>query len=388
MPRTKRFLCFSICFVLLVSLLPLAVGAESAPTLSAASAILIDANSGKILFEKNADAIRPMASTTKIMTALVALSLADPEQEICVTVGAVGIEGSSAYLKEGELFTLEELLYALLLQSANDAATAISLSLAGSVDAFVEEMNQTASALGLSHTHFETPSGLDGDTHHTTAKELARLTQVALKDPLFAKIVSTKTYTIPANDARAQRSFVNHNKLLFRYDGCIGVKTGFTKKSGRCLVSAAERDGVRLIAVTLDDPDDWRDHKSLLDYGFSLLQAKTICRAGEVLSDLPLVGGTEPFLSLVPESDLTLTLPKDAQIKLVFDLPPFAYAPIDPGEPVGTLLVYALYKDEEPALCASVPLVAKEEYPIAKKPSFWSSFFAKIKSFFRKEDRP
>ena len=388
MPRTKRFLCFSLCFVLLVSLLPLSVGAESAPTLSAASAILIDADSGKILFEKDADAIRPMASTTKIMTALVALSLADPEQEIRVTAGAVGIEGSSAYLKEGELFTLEELLYALLLQSANDAAAAIALSLAGSVDAFVEEMNQTASALGLSDTHFETPGGLDGKTHYTTAKDLARLTRVALKHPLFAKTVSTKTYTIPANDARTQRSFVNHNKLLFRYDGCIGVKTGFTKKSGRCLVSAAERDGVRLIAVTLDDPDDWRDHESLLDYGFSLLQAKTICRAGEPLYDLPLVGGVEETVTLVPESDLTVTLPKDAQIKLVFDLPPFAYAPINPGEPVGTLLVYTLYKDEEPALCASVPLVAKEEYPIAKKPSFWSSLFAKIKSFFRKEMRP
>ena len=387
MPRAKRFVCLSLCFLLLFSLLPLSAGAESTPALSASSAILMDADGGTVLFSKDADARLPMASTTKIMTALVALTLADAKEEIRVPAGAVGIEGSSAYLKEGELFTLEELLYALLLQSANDAAAAIAISLAGSVDAFVEEMNRAASALGLSDTHFETPGGLDGDTHYTTARDLAHLTQVALEHPLLQKIVSTKTYTIPASDDRTQRSFVNHNKLLFRYDGCIGVKTGFTKKSGRCLVSAAERDGVRLIVVTLDDPDDWRDHVSLFDYGFSRLQAKTICRAGEVLSDLALVGGTEKALSLVPAHDLTLTLPKDAQIKLVFDLPPFAYAPLNSGEQMGTLLVYSILPDEEPALCGSVALVASEDHSAAKKPSLWSRFFAKLKSFFRKESR-
>lgn len=387
MPRVKRFLCLSLCLFLIFVLLPLSASAQSAPALSASSAILIDKDSGSVLFEKNADERLPMASTTKIMTALVALSLAEPTTEIRVPSGAVGIEGSSAYLKEGEVFTLEELLYALLLQSANDAAAAIAISLSGSVEVFVEEMNRTASALGLTHTHFDTPGGLDGKTHYTTARDLARLTKIALEHPLFARIVATKTYTIPASDARAQRSFVNHNKLLFRYAGCVGVKTGFTKKSGRCLVSAAERDGVFLIAVTLDDPDDWRDHETLFDYGFSTLQSKTICRAGEVLTDLPLVGGLEERLSLAAEHDLSLTLPKGAQLKPVFDLPPFAYAPIESGERVGALLVYSILPDAEPTLCGSVPLVANEDHPTAKKPSFWKRIVTKVLSIFRKETR-
>lgn len=383
MPRAKRFICFLLSFAILIPLFAIPASAE--PILSAASAILLDAKSGNVLFAKDADTERPMASTTKIMTALVALSLADPGRRIRVPAEAVGIEGSSAYLKEGEVFTLEELLYALLLQSANDAASAIALSLSGSVEAFVEEMNQTADALGLAHTHFETPSGLDGKTHYTTARDLSLLTKAALEHPLLAKIVATKTYAIPATETRSARSFVNHNKLLFRYDGCVGVKTGFTKKSGRCLVSAAERDGVLLIAVTLDDPDDWEDHAALFDYGFSLLQAKTICHAGEVLCDLPLVGGGKGTVTLVPESDLTLTLPKEAQIKLVFDLPPFAYAPLNLGERVGDLLVYIILRGEEPALCARVALLSQEDCPSAKKPSLWRRFLAKIQTLWRKE---
>ncbi|MBQ7173276.1 MAG: D-alanyl-D-alanine carboxypeptidase [Clostridia bacterium] len=381
----KKLVSFALCLLLLASCFCIFASAES-PSLSAKSAILIDASGGRILYEKNAREVRPMASTTKIMTALVALSLADPGQEIIIPTEAVGTEGSSAYLKAGEVFTLEELLYALLLQSANDAAVAIAVSLSGSVGAFVEEMNRKAASLGLADTQFETPSGLDGTHHHTTAYDLAMLTRVALQNPILSSIVSTKTISLPANETRTARSFVNHNKLLFSYPGCIGVKTGFTKKSGRCLVSAAERDGVRLIAVTLDAPDDWNDHKELLDYGFSVLQQKKICQKGDLIAELPLVGGGKSTVTLEAADDLSLTLPKDTgALKLVNDLPPFAYAPLTKGERVGALLVYETDSEGSLTLVGSVDLIASQDYPAKKKPSLFSRLFQFFKTLFQKE---
>jgi D-alanyl-D-alanine carboxypeptidase len=238
----------------------------AAPDISAKSAVVIDADTGKILYEKDAHTRRGMASTTKIMTALVALEHVSPDMLVTVDPRACGVEGSSVYLFANEQITMETLLYALMLQSANDAAEAIAYAVAGSIEGFADLMNQKADALGLTATHFDNPHGLDGDTHYTTAYELALIAAHAMENTLFAEIASTVKKEIPLHNGEASRLLINHNRLLREYDDIIGVKTGYTKKCGRTLVSAAQRDGVRLICVTLADSHDWADHRALLDY--------------------------------------------------------------------------------------------------------------------------
>ena len=231
---------------------------------SASAAVLMDADTGQVLYDHNGSRRMLIASTTKIMTALVALERASPTDVITVKQKHM-TEGSSMYLKPGERVTVEELLYGLLLCSGNDAALTLAISLCGSEQAFVRQMNCRAEKLGLTRTHFANPHGLDSGENYATALDLARLAQAALRNELFREVVSTKTITC------AGRTLTNHNKLLWRYDGCIGVKTGYTKHAGRILVSAAERNGQQLIAVTIEDPDDWRDHAALLDHGFAVL---------------------------------------------------------------------------------------------------------------------
>ena len=284
--------------------------ADAAPALSAASAILTDED-GKILAAKDAHRRMGPASTTKIMTALLVLETCDPAAVITIPKEAVGIEGSSIYLCEGEALTVTQLLYAMLLASANDAATALALYVSGSVEAFAARMNEKAAALGLTDTHFENPHGLASETHYTTAYDLAIITTRALRDPLFCEIVSTYKTTIPLGGDEGTRVLVNHNKMLRRYDGAIGVKTGYTKATGRTLVSAAERDGLRLIAVTLDASNDWNDHCALLDYGFAHYERVTLCRLGEPLATLPVAAGLEEYVTLTATESLSLTLPKE-----------------------------------------------------------------------------
>ena len=335
--KWKKAFAVLLCVCLIWVSLPLSPHAEvSAPSLSAKSAVLIEADSGTVILSRNADLRLPMASTTKIMTALVALELAAPDTVITVDACAVGVEGSSIYLVEGEELTLEQLLYALLLESANDAAVAIAVGLAGSVEAFAAHMNEKARALGLSDTHFENPHGLDGETHYTTAYELAKITQAVLANGLLRTIVSTRKTTIPHAGTDGVRLLVNHNKLLRLYDGCIGVKTGFTQKSGRCLVSAAERDGVTLIAVTLHAPDDWRDHTALFDYGFTQFESVVLCEEEAIRYTLPLAGGTEESVTLCNADALRKTLPTGhGRITHTVESAHFEYAPIRAGEILG-----------------------------------------------------
>ncbi len=289
MPASLRALCIFLCSAILFLSFPFSVSAYSVlPSVSASSAILIDGQ-GRILFEKSAQTRLPMASTTKIMTALVALENIDPDTVVSADSRAVGVEGSSVYLKAGEKLTVSDLLYCLMLASANDAAAAIAYAVAGGIDEFSALMNKKARELGLNDTHFENPHGLDSKDHFTTAHDLALLTAHALKNDSFFKIVSTNSYI--AKSDIADHSLFNHNRLLRSYDGCIGVKTGYTKTSGRCLVSAAERDGLRLICVTLHAPDDWNDHKNLLDYGFEHFYAKKLCDVGQNFYDIPVVSG-------------------------------------------------------------------------------------------------
>lgn len=355
-----------------------ALSASAAPDTSAKSAILIEADSGRVLYQQNAFLRLPMASTTKIMTAIVAIESGDIRRTVTVSPDAVGIEGSSVYLYPNEQLTLEELLYALLLESANDAATAIAIEVAGSVEAFSRQMNQKAEALGLTSTHFTNPHGLDHEEHFTTAFDLAKLTAYALKNETFRAICSTARRTIPLKGDEGTRVLVNHNKLLSRYDGAIGVKTGFTKRSGRCLVSAAERDGLTLIAVTLGAPDDWNDHTKMLDFGFERYQAVCLAEKGALVLPIPVVGGTTESVLVANTERVSAMLKKGhGAVTYRVEAPHMLYAPIASGSSIGRVIW--LCDGEE---IGSSPLVTinNVEYKKAERQGFFSwltSLFAR-----------
>ena len=244
---------------------------KSEVKVSAKAAALYDPQSDTFLYTKNENTPLSMASTTKIMTAIVVIENADLEKTIAVDDRAIGIEGSSVYLKKDEEISIKSLLYALMLRSANDAAAALAYEISGSIEAFSELMNKKACELGLLQTHFENPHGLDSENHYTSAHDLAIISAYAISNPQFKEICSTKKVRI--DSSLESRILINHNKFLSMYDGCIGIKTGYTKKSGRSLATAVERDGSTLICVTINAPDDWNDHKKLFDYGFSLFLA-------------------------------------------------------------------------------------------------------------------
>ncbi|MBQ7337694.1 MAG: D-alanyl-D-alanine carboxypeptidase [Clostridia bacterium] len=363
--RTRQMLAVLVAMVILTLgiLTPLPVSAltsASAPfSLSAQAALLLDADSGAVLYEHNARTRLPMASTTKIMTALVVVENIDPSTSVCIDRRAVGIEGSSIYLYEGEWLTVEQLLMGLLLESANDAAVALAIAVSGSVEEFTVLMNRKAAALGLKDTHFENPHGLDATTHYTTAYDLGLIAAAALTHPILQRIMSTRRATIPLCDMRdpnmadtddsltvdedtipvGSRVLLNHNKMLRYYDGAIGVKTGYTKRSGRCLVSAAERDGLTLIAVTLNAPDDWNDHTTLLDYGFSRYTHVTLCSMGEYQTLLPVSGGKEGYVMVTNRLDAALTLPRDhGALTCRVELPRFLLAPVAAQSEIGRLI--------------------------------------------------
>lgn len=331
------------------------VSAKAPPEVSAISAIGIESSSGEIFYSKNIDKRLPMASTTKIMTAIVAIENGNIADTVKVNRKAVGVEGSSIYLYEGESLTLENLLYALLLESANDAAVAIAIHIGGDLDSFVDMMNETADKLGLTNTHFENPHGLDSDTHYTTARELGIIATYAMKNPTFRQIVSTYKTTIPLADGEGTRVLVNHNKLLRNYDGAIGIKTGYTKRSGRCLVSASLRDGVELICVTISAPSDWQDHENILDFGNSIYEKKALTYAGEILFKLPVTNGVREEALLSVSSDVSATVQKDSEIKTVIEAPRFLFAPVKENQTVGKILFI-----QDGNIVAEAPLICTE----------------------------
>ena len=266
-----------------VSLIGCMTAAAEAVEVSAAAAVLMDADSGRLLYEKNGEKRMLIASTTKLMTALVALEQGGLQQEITVTGGHMA-EGSSMYLRPGEKLTLETLLYGLLLCSGNDAALAVTECMGG-VAPFVARMNEKAAELGMENTHFANPNGLDDEEHYSTAEDMAKLAAAAMDDPVLRRVASTRTARIGG------RTLTNHNKLLSRVEGCVGLKTGYTKAAGRTLVSCAERDGVRLVAVTLQAGDDWNDHASLYEQGFRVLRPVKAVERGLRLAAERAVGG-------------------------------------------------------------------------------------------------
>ena len=311
------------------------------------------------------------------MTALVALENALLSDVVTVAPEACGIEGSSVYLFPEERITMEALLYALMLQSANDAAEAIAYAVSGSAENFVALMNEKALGLGLVDTHFDNPHGLDGATHYTTALELAKITAEALKNETLRQIVGTEKKTIPLHNGEATRLLVNHNRLLRDYDDVIGVKTGYTRACGRTLVSAAEQNGVTLICVTLDDGNDWADHRALLDYGFSLYESVTLADIGDITLDVPVCGGVRETVAVCNTARVTVNLPKGTDdIHIVIELPRFVYGGISAGQTIGTVRFF-----ENGREIGSAPLVSQEDVPkVREKQNIfrkWLSFFLK-----------
>lgn len=339
MPSCIKSLCAAFLAVLVFCALFLPCSAlETIPSVSAQSAVLMEADSGRIIYEKNARIRMPMASTTKIMTAWVALESGDPDSTVTVDPRAVGVEGSSVYLKVGEKMTLRELVYCLMLASANDAAAAIAYHISGSIEGFAALMNQKAAALGLVNTRFENPHGLDSESHYTTAEELAIITSHALKNAAFAEIVSTNAKTVESDIS--QHALFNHNKLLRSYEGCVGVKTGYTKRCGRCLVSAAERNGLTLICVTLSAPDDWNDHTRLLDYGFAHYRAEILCRPYQSFFEMPVVSGESGRLLCVTAEALSYPVTGEQKLTWVVECHRFAWKMPKNGTRVGRVVFY------------------------------------------------
>ena len=355
------------------SLLSLLIVASFATDVSASSAILIEASSGDVVFEKNAYNRMPMASTTKIMTGLLAIESGRLQETVTVSEKMIGAEGSSVYLKVGEKLHLKDLVYALMLASANDAAEAIAVFLCGSVEGFALKMNDRAKSMGLEDTSFANPHGLDHKDHYTTAYDLSKLTCEALKNEVFRDIVSTYRYRIPDNGVSPERCLVNHNKLLASYEGSIGVKTGYTKKCGRCLVSAAERDGVILVCVTLSAPDDWNDHKKMLDMGFDKYSCVTLAQSGSLRFELPVICGVESKIAVSNKDKVELVMKKeDRRINCnIHSLKGhFIFAPIHKGDHIAD----AVFTSDGKEL-ARVPLYAENSIELLETKKKFFDFF-------------
>ena len=355
------------------------VARAAGPEVSAQSAVVLTADTGTVLFEKDGHTPRPVASTTKIMTALLALEAAQEQGDplVDITQEMVAVEGSSMGLQAGDSISLTGLAAGMLLASGNDAANAAALYLDGSLESFAARMNQRAAALGMEDTHFVTPSGLDGEDaqglgHLSTAYDMALLARAALEDQAFRQLCSSPSLAVEFAEPVKRVTYTNHNKLLAQYQGCVGVKTGFTKEAGRCLVSAAERDGALLIAVTLNAPNDWEDHTALLDYGFSQMEPYQLA-GGDVRLTVPVVGSPVEVMSLRGSNggEVTLPLGQGAQVERVVRVPKLLYAPVEAGEQVGEICWYL-----EGQLLGSAPLTAAGAAPLQEKaPSLWERLF-------------
>ena len=365
----KHILCFLL--VLLLCFPSLSVSAE--PTCSAKGAIVIEGTSGTVLYEKNGDLPLPEASTTKIMTALLVLERMNPSQRIRISEKAAGVEGSQLGLSAGEELSVSDLLYVLMMKSGNDAAVALAEGTCGTEEAFVSAMNEKADLLGLTHTRFENPHGLPHENHYTTARDLAELTAVALENEDFRRLVSTQQTRLEYKDM----ILTNSNKLLYSCEGVFGVKTGFTKAAGRCLVSAAERKGVTLICVTLNDGNDWADHETLYEACFDRVARTEIIPQGSLKKTVPVLGGEE---SAAVKNSLPLTCVTVDGIPVEYsiseELIPRVFAPVGEGITLGYLTVRTKngrILDRSPLNTTREILQKKEER------TFWGSFPLKLR---------
>lgn len=372
----KRICLFIILLAMLIGNINAYAYADTAQ-----AACLMNAVTGEVVFEKNSDQILTMASTTKIMTLLAALEKSRLSERVTVSHNAVSQEGSSAYLEENAEITMKDLLYGMMLNSDNDAAVAVAEHISGSTEEFKNEMNRLAEKIGVKNTKFQNPNGLDEEGHYTTAYDLAKITCYALKNKKFVDIVSTKSYTAellrPSGEVY-RIDYENHNRLLREYDGCIGVKTGYTEKSGRCLVSAAKRDGAVYVAVTLNCPNDWKEHKEMLDYGFKETRYITAVKSGECIKHI-VSGRNQTELIAAEGMSIPVEGAQKRNVTVEVNLSDEISAPLNEGEKAGELDVYC---DGE--FVGNVDIVAKndlyfdEEYKI--KPCFFSALARLIRN--------
>ncbi|MBQ8296435.1 MAG: D-alanyl-D-alanine carboxypeptidase [Ruminococcus sp.] len=369
---------------MLITLLPsFEVYGAGKPSVSALAAVLISADTGEIIYSVNHEAKLPMASTTKIMTALLCLESGNLDEEFVVDSEAIKVEGSSMGLQEGDIVTKYALCCGMLLPSGNDAANAAAVRIAGSIEAFAEMMNERAEEIGLTKTYFVTPSGLDGEGHGSSAYDMALLAREALKNETFREICSSETIKLSFGNPPYDRWLTNTNKLLSMDDGVYGVKTGFTDEAGRCLVSACERDGENLICVTLNDKNDWNDHIAMYEYGFQTVQNKSP-ELPETF-ELDIVGAQQDKITLEPDmsaAQIATAADDFSQFSYEVIAPPFVYAPIKTGEQAAALRI--AYQGREVCI---VPLLAAGDYDVIQDTSKNSggkkNFFEKIIAWFR-----
>ena len=337
---------------------------------SARHAIVMDGQTGKVLYEKNATARSLVASCTKIMTALLVCQQTNVLDQVQIPKEAVGVEGSSMYLQAGEVLAVQELLYGLMLCSGNDAAVALAIHCAGSVEEFARQMNQKARELGLDGTHFVNPHGLDAPEHYSTARDLAVLAAYAMKNPIFAQTVSTQKVTV------GNRYLTNHNKLLWQVDGADGVKTGYTKAAGRILVSTAVQQGRRLVCVTVDDPNDWADHKAFYQQYFPRYHTCQVVKAGDVLGIRPIVGGREDQVDLVASEDFSFALAEGETLQICLENRPFVYAPVCRHGDAGRAFILV---DGKVVGAVAVNYGKTVEQQVPPKRSWWEKIFGEKK---------
>lgn len=372
-------LLFLFLTLILFLFTSVSVHALEVPEISAKSAVVICAETGDVVFQKNSYQKLPMASTTKIMTSVLALEYGASDQFFTVTEEMVSVEGSSIGLLPDDKISLKTLVKGMLLESGNDAANSVANIVGGTIPDFVALMNYKAKEIGMNSTSFETPSGLDGENHYSTAFDMAILGAYAIKNPVFRQICSSQEQVVYYGNEPYRRVFTNNNKLLNTYDGTFGIKTGFTKKSGRCLVSAVERDNKTLIAVTLNAPDDWNDHMKMYDYSFEKVYSVDLsCDLHELSIDV--VGGKESKVPLCIIGQTTITtVNKDFYYEYKVFVKPFEYAPINKGDVMGFVEFY----DENGKIIATTDICADSSVDIAIDNNEKENIFKKILSLFR-----
>jgi D-alanyl-D-alanine carboxypeptidase len=354
-------------YILIICLLssPLTMTANAAPGTKARSAVLYEAETDTFLFTKNPDERLPIASITKIMTALVVLENCNPEEHVQFKRQWALTEGSSSGFREGGWYTVRQLLYALMLASGNDAAVALACHAAGSVENFARLMNRKASELGMTNSCFKNPHGLDEKGHYSTATDMAKLAAAAMKNEQFVILSSTKDVKI------GKYRFSNHNKLLWKYPNVVGVKTGYTSAAGRTLVTCVKKKGMTLICVTLNDSDDWNDHISLFDWAGANYKIYTLDSRGGVGS-LPVISGEKESALLKSERDVKLLLNSGDEVETEISLPRFAYAPVSEYEKAGEVHILVNRKKVD-----TVQILYSESVPV--DPAVPLTFWEKVK---------
>ncbi len=374
----NRIICVTVVLSVLISFFCFDAGAVNF-SLSAQSAILINADTLEIVYEKNAHEKRGMASTTKIMTSILALEYGNKNKTIKVRDEDVRVEGTSIGLKAGDKVTLDVLVAGMLLESGNDAANVTATAVSGSKTAFADLMNKKAKEIGMKNTSFKNPSGLTEEGHFSTAYDMAFLASYAIRNEEFRNICSCKSMRVSYGEEEIERTFYNHNKLLSMVDGAFGIKTGFTKASGRCLVSAAQREGVTLVAVTLYAPDDWNDHKKLFEYGFNEVKIKTVC-FDEKTVKIPVVGSQKKYIDVCLSDEMKIPSSEEVTKSVDFRVycEPFVYAGVEKGEILG--FVEAI--NSQGIVISQSYLLAQEPAPLnftenTEPPTIWE----KLKKF-------